>query len=701
MFSRLTGHHRVSTGDPGGYLDYRGNECTMSETMAISDLSSPTTLENHHEKTETPSPSNPKHSQKSDHGPTVCSNTRSTFPTTQVSSPSIVSSNWRAPWTRYLSRSTKKSESSQGNQTRVHPDPNSQASLEYLGYRQELHRTWDFWSLFALAFCNATILQGAFGSVSMSYAVAEPIMFTLGMLITTTLMTCVNAAFAEMASAFPIAGAMFSWTFKLARANPRLRDWARIISWVVGFLLTTSHVVLQFQIGMEFTRVFVTGITASGVDWIVTPHVKAMLVLGFICVTGLLSCTGFSRSPLFWKSAGVLVAMLQVSVCIALVTTSQKQRSLASIFAGTKRKYNFKSRGWALLNGWSSVTLVPTGSVTETIAHMSEETKNAQKAAPRAMFFSSIFVGFMQLLCCICVGMAITPIRHKSTGFGIIDTLFAHCPKPVAQFIAISIVLNSFLANVSQFFATSRFFWALARDKAIPLGKTWRKVTSDRRPLRATFLMIGISMLFSLVALDPTGKSIAIFGVSSAHLVLFCHLTPLVLYAFSPNDVYDRDGSNTWTLGRLSKPVAWVSILFFTLILVTLSGPSGWPLDHKNFPYAPFFLLITIVISLFFWFIYGNSHYVGPIKSLTTWTAGYEIEIPKQLTNAPVHQEKGEDYDLSRTGDMTANGRSLANMTSQRRTELELPQAYRTYDSSGSLWSATESQLPNHSFFHG
>jgi amino acid transporter len=216
---------------------------------------------------------------------------------------------------------------------------------------------------------------------------------------------------------------------------------------------------------------------------------------------------------------------------------------LASIFTGTKRKYNFKSKGWDLLYGWSSVTLVPTGSVTETIAHMSEETKNAQKAAPRAMFFSAMFVGFMQLLCCICVGMvggiqrfiqlvmqasyvffidqqAITPIRHKSTGFGIIDALFSHCPKPVAQFIAISIVLNSFLANVSQFFATSRFFWALARDKAIPLGKTWRKVTSDRRPLRATFLMIGISMLFSLVALDPTGNSITIFGVSSAHLVL-------------------------------------------------------------------------------------------------------------------------------------------------------------------------------------
>jgi hypothetical protein len=57
MFSRFTGNHRVSTGDPGSHLDHRGNESTMSGTMAVSDMSSPTTLENHHEKTQTPSSS--------------------------------------------------------------------------------------------------------------------------------------------------------------------------------------------------------------------------------------------------------------------------------------------------------------------------------------------------------------------------------------------------------------------------------------------------------------------------------------------------------------------------------------------------------------------------------------------------------------------------------------------------------------------
>ncbi|KAA1095401.1 hypothetical protein PGTUg99_029591 [Puccinia graminis f. sp. tritici] len=639
----------------------------------------------------------PKHSQHSqDESSTAYTNARPTSLTNQVSFTSTPSSNSRAPWARYLNRS-KEAETSQGNRSQVHIDSNIQSRLEFLGYRQELHRNWDFWSLFAMSFCNVPVLQSAFGSVSVSSLLSGPIMFTVGMLITTVLIACLNAAFGEMASAFPIAGAMFSWTFKLARANPVLRDWARIISWVVGFLLTTSHVILQFQIGVEFTRVFTTGITASGADWHVTRNVNALLVLGFICLTGLVSCTKFSRSPQFWKVTGLLVAILQISACVAMIVTSQKQRSFAGLFTSTKSKYDSKSKGWNLLYGWSGVTFVA-GS--ESVAHMTEETKNAAKTAPRAMFFSSMFTGFMLLICCICVGMAVPPMRHKATGFGIIDTLFAHCPKPVAQFVVISIVLSSFIANVSQFLATSRFFWALARDKAIPMGKMWRKITPDRRPLRAAFLLIGISMLFSLIAFDPTSNSIIIFDVSAAYLVLVCYLTPLVLYALSKKDVYDRDGSNVWTLGYLSKPVTWISVAFLTLVLATLSGPSGWPVDKKTFPYAPIFLIITIGISLFFWFVYGRSHYAGPIKSLTTWTVGYEVEIPKPRANAPVRQEVVNHSDLPRTPDLAANERSLANMTNHQRTGLELPHAYCTYDSSGSLWSASESQVPSQSFFH-
>ncbi|KAH9453279.1 hypothetical protein Pst134EA_024162 [Puccinia striiformis f. sp. tritici] len=524
MFPKFIGR-RVSTGDasssysrsdtapsnhsPNGPLDGRGDDCTMQGTTAISNSSSPTAVDSCSGNTDTLRSSSNKHVKYHESPGSV--NARPTFLAAQVSSASVPSSKWRAPWAR-----SAKSVTSQGNQPQADDNTNTQEKLELLGYSQELHRTWDFWSLFSLAFCNATVLQGAFGAVSVSYALGGPIFLTVGLSITTSLWSCLNAAFAEMLSAYPMSGAMFSWTYKLARANPRLRDWARILSWVVGFLLFVSHLVVQLQIGLEFARSFSTVITASGVDWKVTKNVNALLVIGFILVSGLVSCLKFIRYPLFWKVAAILTFMVQISVCIALKATSKRQRSFASLFTSSKSKYNSPSKGWNILFGWVGSTFF-VGS--ESVAHMAEESKNAAKTAPRAMFFSSVLIGVMQLLCCACIGMAITPMKHKATGYPVIDVIFAHCPRPVAQFVSYSLVATSFVANVSQFFGTSRFFWALARDKALPMSKMWRKVTSDRRPVRATFLMIGTSMTFGLLSLLHSDIAIRALAVANAHLV--------------------------------------------------------------------------------------------------------------------------------------------------------------------------------------
>ncbi|POW15884.1 hypothetical protein PSTT_01861 [Puccinia striiformis] len=718
MFPKFIGR-RVSTGDasssysrsdtapsnhsPNGPLDGRGDDCTMQGTTAISNSSSPTAVDSCSGNTDTLRSSSNKHVKY--HESPGSANARPTFLAAQVSSASVPSSKWRAPWAR-----SAKSVTSQGNQPQADDNTNTQEKLELLGYRQELHRTWDFWSLFSLAFCNATVLQGAFGAVSVSYALGGPIFLTVGLSITTSLWSCLNAAFAEMLSAYPMSGAMFSWTYKLARANPRLRDWARILSWVVGFLLFVSHLVVQLQIGLEFARSFSTVITASGVDWQVTKNVNALLVIGFILVSGLVSCLKFIRYPLFWKVAAILTFMIQISVCIALKATSKNRGALPVYSPAQNPNITPRARGGI----FSSVGLDRPSSLVPNRLLIWPKNLRTQQKPPREPCFSAVS---SSVSCNFVLRLhrdgtlhdtfsfgsqpqAITPMKHKATGYPVIDVIFAHCPRPVAQFVSYSLVATSFVANVSQFFGTSRFFWALARDKALPMSKMWRKVTSDRRPVRATFLMIGTSMTFGLLSLLHSDIAIRALAVANAHLVGFVYLAPLLLYAFSEKDVFNRDGSNVWTLGRFSRPITWTSIAFLTLVVVIQAGPTGFPVTALTFPWGPFILVATIFVSLAFWFLYGRSHYAGPIKSLTTWTVGYEVEIPKQMPNVHPRQEKAEHFDHPRTMEPTTNGRSLANLTSQQRTEFDLPQAYCTYDSTGSLWSATESQVPNQSFFH-
>lgn len=81
-----------------------------------------------------------------------------------------------------------------------------------------------------------TALEAGGGSM---YAIAWP--------LSGLFMISLAAVLGEMASTWPVAGAMFTWVFRLCRSKKRLNPWARYASWVVGSLLLCSHVLLQVR----------------------------------------------------------------------------------------------------------------------------------------------------------------------------------------------------------------------------------------------------------------------------------------------------------------------------------------------------------------------------------------------------------------------------------------------------------------------
>lgn len=71
------------------------------------------------------------------------------------------------------------------------------------------------------------------------YAIAWP--------ISGLFMVSLAAILGEMASTWPVAGAMFTWVFRLCRSRKALNPWARYASWIVGSLLLCSHLLLQVR----------------------------------------------------------------------------------------------------------------------------------------------------------------------------------------------------------------------------------------------------------------------------------------------------------------------------------------------------------------------------------------------------------------------------------------------------------------------
>ncbi|WAR60051.1 hypothetical protein PtB15_11B693 [Puccinia triticina] len=569
----------------------------------------------------------------------------------------------------------------------------TQEQLAIVGYRQELHRSWDFWSLFAMSFCNVSVMLGSFEALQLSYQYWGPILMTVGSLATSCLMVGLNTVFAEMASAYPVAGAMFTWTFKLARTISWLRDWARPLSWVIGFFLFASHLMVQIEGASCFVAVLTTALAHSGLEWVPTDIQAKTIGVAFIALCGLISITPLGRSPLVWKFLGVLTVLLNLSACIVLRTTANHQGNISTLFKVSPKYYPSLTKGYIMLRGWALATVI-VGS--EPAAHMAEETKNPASTVPRAMFYNAIFCGFWQLFCNVFVTLAITPLRPAPPSppntLSTISHIFWRCPLPAAQYVTATILIASFFANIAQFLGTSRFFWALARDKALPFAKFWRKVTEDRRPVRATCLMIMLSIILMFVSLEPSGWILRLGKDSTSVLVLTSYVIPCIIYLFCERGVYDQDGRNVWRLKSFSKPLTLISVLFLLLLLACYSGPAGYPLTSKTFPIAPLAALGCLMISLVFWFTYGRNHFIGPIKSLSTWSVGFEIDLPKKRSRnlAPQARADTRDPTVAQAGSQSVNDRSGAVLSSQPNHTLGIPHTYCTYGSDGSLWTETE-----------
>src|SRR6188474_442123 len=99
--------------------------------------------------------------------------------------------------------------------------------LERLGYAQQLLREMGGFSNFAVSFSIISILTGAVLLFGYGLKFAGPIINSVGWPIVSLFTLCVAASMAELSSAYPTAGGLYFWAFKLGG-----RGWAWLTAWL-------------------------------------------------------------------------------------------------------------------------------------------------------------------------------------------------------------------------------------------------------------------------------------------------------------------------------------------------------------------------------------------------------------------------------------------------------------------------------------
>jgi amino acid transporter len=152
--------------------------------------------------------------------------------------------------------------------------------LKRLGYAQQLFREMGGFSNFAVSFSVISILTGAVLLYGYGLKFAGPIVNTVGWPLVSVMTLTIAASMAELASAYPTAGGLYFWAFRLGG-----RGWAWTTAWLnmVGQVTITAGINVAAAIRL----------TARLNDFSVWWHIG-----GVVLIVGLMGFFATHRNPI-------------------------------------------------------------------------------------------------------------------------------------------------------------------------------------------------------------------------------------------------------------------------------------------------------------------------------------------------------------------------------------------------------------------
>ena len=504
--------------------------------------------------------------------------------------------------------------------------------LHQLGYAQELRRGMKTFSNFAVSFTIISILSGCLTLFGFAMNVGGPAVMTLGWLFVGFFVTLVALGMAEVASSYPTAGGLYYWAAKLAPESGRNpAQWSWFVGWfnLVGQVAVTAGI--DFGLAL-FTTAFLN--LAFGIA--ATPTVTVAVFGVMLVIHALLNTFGISLVKLlndvsvWWHIVGVTVIVI-----VTVILNQHTRTDLGTVF--TKGVNNTSSDpgqsfpGFLIFGIPLYVALIGLLNAQYTLtgydasAHMSEETHDAEMAAPRGIVWSvviSVIFGFILL---VAMNVGITPDKVFTGTDGSMVDGYTHALQsatgvPPAQIwidavgqslgmLVLLIVIGAqFFCGMSSVTANSRMIYAFSRDGAIPASSFWHRINKrTRTPTNSIWLaavgafILGLPYLYSPVAYFAI-TSIAVIGLYVAYI------SPVFLRWRAG----DKFVEGPWSLGRWSKPIGIVATIWVVFIFFLFMLPQALPINITTFNYTPVVFLVVLGGAALWYFVSAKNWFKGP-----------------------------------------------------------------------------------------
>ncbi|KAI1438341.1 amino acid transporter [Xylaria sp. CBS 124048] len=267
--------------------------------------------------------------------------------------------------------------------------------------------------------------------------------------------------------------------------------------------------------------------------------------------------------------------------------------------------------------------------------HLSEEVHNAAVAIPWSLIITLLIngsLGFAILIATLfCMGDLDSAVAENAQYPYMV--IFRNAVDSVAGATVMSsiIVVMIFVAATGCLASTSRVYWALARDRAVP-GWTFLKRTSTRTgiPRNAVLTASIISAVLSLVNIgDATAFngviSISVAGLFGSYLVvaallLYRRVTGGILEPTCEDDTVRTNTIGTkltWGPWRLKGILGIANNTFTCGYLIFILFFSFWPtyreVTPQNMNWAVLVTVVVVFFNIIYYLVWARKTYRGPI----------------------------------------------------------------------------------------
>jgi amino acid transporter len=524
-------------------------------------------------------------------------------------------------------------------QARSHDDVIQQdiADLHKLGYAQELLRSMGGFSNFAISFSIISILTGAVILYDYGLAWAGTAAVLIGWPLITIFVVAIAASMAEIASAYPTAGGLYYWASRMKN-----KEWGWWTAWLnligqfaivaginyaaAGFLNATIITPLLSNVGMDYgnTSVFLGGLLNGQ---LVTMGILMLIELA-MNIAGINLVALLNQVSVWWHI--VIVAAVVFLVFLA----GKPDQSGLTLFAVQPLD---TAGSWDNNLGFLHLTYGPAFSYPlvlalffsllqanwtytgyDASAHVAEETVGARVASAWGLFMSvavSAVVGFVFLLALTThlpdlstlfptsLDEAATYSQYYFGGGVAVIEILRYNLGQLGDLLSAGIAIAMAFCGLSSVASAGRMLFAFSRDDRLP-GAGWLKKVSHRyrTPANSLAAIVVVSWLFSVAAfIVGTGTAIVIITAISTIFLYAAYGVVIYLGATTSGWLQER----VWSLGRWSKPIAWVAVAWVLVLMVLFSWPTSgnisWP-----------FMVGTVVLLLIYYFGYAKSRFKGP-----------------------------------------------------------------------------------------